>query len=248
MNFGHLQDHASSSTLQYSVGRSSRDGFFLKRGHYPPIVAADKGSLLFSLEKDMVIELQKFRHDLYFVHSGVLEFNGQACMLAAPSGNGKSTSTWALLHHGFRYMSDELAAVHPQSLEVYPYAHALSLKSRPPAPYRLPAETYTTSYAMLVPVGSLPSECCNTSMPLVAIFFVTYSADISAASVRLLSSAEGGIRLYANALNPLAHSGAGLDAAIEIAEKIMCFELLLSDLPMACKIVKRTLEKLFYTQ
>jgi len=248
-NFGHLQGSQESIELNYTVGKHKQAAvFFIRREGRSPLFAADSGQFLYLFERDMTIELQKLRHDLYFVHAAVVEFAGNAVMLVGESGNGKSTLTWALLHHGFRYLSDELGPVDPESLQVYPYAHALGLKNAPPDPYPLPEKTLVTPRTFLVPVEALSREACNGPIPLAAIFFVRYRQHATGASVRPISSAEGGARLLANALNPLAHYEAGLDGAIRIATKSACFELFISDLPSTCALVKTTLERQFRTQ
>jgi len=45
----------------------------------------------------LTIELQKLRSDLYFLHAAVLGFKGKACLLVAPSGGGKSLTTWGVI-------------------------------------------------------------------------------------------------------------------------------------------------------
>ena len=66
----------------------------------------------YMLEKDMAVELQKRRSELLFLHSAAVERGNEACLLAAEAGSGKSTTTWALLHHGFRRtLSDRETAV-----------------------------------------------------------------------------------------------------------------------------------------
>ena len=54
------------------------------------------------LKQDLVVEIQRARPDLYFVHAAALEHEGRALILVAESGGGKSMTTWALLHHGLR--------------------------------------------------------------------------------------------------------------------------------------------------
>jgi hypothetical protein len=49
-----------------------------------------------------------------------------------------------------------------------------------------------------------------------------------------VTAANAAARLFANALNPLAHANDGLDAAVAIAQAIPCFELDTSSLPQAC--------------
>ena len=49
-------------------------------------------------------------------------------LLAGASGNGKSTTAWALLHRGFQYLSDELAPLDLSAMTVHAFPHALCLK------------------------------------------------------------------------------------------------------------------------
>jgi hypothetical protein len=59
-----------------------------------------------------------------------------------------------------------------------------------------------------------------------------------------MNRAEAGTRLFANALNPLAHPREGLDAALEIAASCSCFELTSNDLMETCCVVRKTMETL----
>ena len=244
VNFGALPTEPASRTLGYTVERDVRSGaFFVQKEGAFCFHAPDPGTFVFLFEQDLVIQLQRIRRDLYFVHSAVLEDAGQAFMLAAPSGSGKSGTTWALLHQGFRYLSDELAPVDLVTLDVHPYPHALCVKRPPPPPYSLPRETVDASARLLVPPATFPHGHCASSRPVSAIFFLRYAPEMPNPSVRPLGVAEAGARLFANALNPLAHPGAGLDGAISIAVRCARFELLTSDVSATCELVKRSLRE-----
>jgi hypothetical protein len=245
-NYGHMQGQLEAVDLRYAVGRAQGSAaFFIRRAGQEPQVAADAGKFLLLFEQDMTIELQKLRRDLYFVHSAVLEWGGKACMLVAASGSGKSTMTWALAHHGFRYLSDELGPIDLTTWKVCPYPHALCLKAEAPPPYPLPAKTVYTSRALYIPVGELPGGVSRCSIPLAAICFLRHCPEAYGPAMRPISKAEAGVRLFANALNPLAHPGDGLDGAIAIATRSACFALDTVALPETCALVIATLQGLF---
>jgi hypothetical protein len=56
-----------------------------------------------ALDDDVAIEIQR-RPDLYFVHAAVLEL-GAGVHAGRRISTGKSTTAWALLHHGCGYLA-----------------------------------------------------------------------------------------------------------------------------------------------
>ncbi len=60
--------------------------------------------------------------------------------------------------------------------------------------------------------------------------------------IRRLNTAEAGARLYANALNALAHPGSGLDGAIRIAAQADCYELKLGELRATVDAIRANLK------
>jgi hypothetical protein len=240
-NYGCFRHPIEDAQISYRITRQNADaGFLIARKGASPELARDDGDFLYMFEKDMTVETQKLRPDLYFLHAAVLELDGRALALVAPSGYGKSTTTWGLLHHGFKYLSDELAPLHLTTMRVHPFPHALCLKSVPPDEYPLPKETIYTSCTAHVPAASLPGQATMETMPLEAVFFVRFSSDISEPVLKRIGRAEAAARLFTNALNPLAHAGDGLDGAIEVGSRTRCFELLTSNLKPTCEIIKST--------
>ena len=222
-NFGAMAATASGDPeLDYGI-RTRGEGFALRRGDAWSAHAADDAQLLFLLEKDVTVELQKLRRDLYFLHSAALERDGRAFLLVGESGAGKSTTAWALGNAGFRYLSDELAPIALESGEVQPYPHALCLKSDPPDSFPLPPTVLRTARTIHVRAGDLPGGICAEPTRLSVILFVGPRSERP--SVRPIRAAEATARLYAQALNALAHPDAGLDPAVSLATGAMCFEL-----------------------
>src|SRR5262245_43684866 len=241
INYGWFKQDIERPQIRYRITRRGRgEQRLIARVGAAPEIARDDGEFLYMFEKDMTIETQKLRPDLYFIHAAVVKLDGSALALVAPSGYGKSTTTWGLLHHGFKYLSDELAPVHLSTMQVYPFPHALCLKTLPPNEYSLPEQTIFTTRTAHVPAQFLPCETPGETVPVQAIFFVRFIDEISEPVLKPMAKSDAAARLFTNALNPLAHSGEGLDGAIEIVSKTHCFELLSSNLTSTCELIKST--------
>ena len=205
------------------------------------LVEACASLLLFRLEKAVTVGLQRLRPDLYFVHAAALTHQGRAFLLVGESGHGKSTTAWGLLHHGFGYLSDELSPIELPTLQVHPYAHALCMKRLPPASYALPATGAIDLGATLhVPVSAMPGGVAP-ACPMGAVIFVRHDRTLSAPRWRSVGQAEASARLYAQALNALAHPGRGIDAVVNVATRVPCFALDTADLGASCELLRERL-------
>lgn len=235
-----MTSNARPDTVYFAV-RDASLAISIRTPGRSPIVSTDTGEFLHELERNVVIDLQKRRADLYFLHAAAVEAEGKAYLFIAESGGGKSTTTWGLLHHGFGYLSDELAPIDLERLQVHAYPHALCVKQLPPLPYSLPVETVRTPHTLHVPVQYLPRVAAPGPYPLAALWFVRYCPNASTPTVRPITPGEASARLYANALNQLAHPNAGLDAAVRIAGAVPSFGLDSADLAVTCALVRSTM-------
>lgn len=201
---------------------------------------ADLDRLLFHLDKEITLALQHERPDLFFLHAAAVAWNGAVAVLSAAPGTGKSTLTLATLDLGLEYLSDELAPVDLRRLTVDPYPRALCLKSPPPPPYSLPADTLVHDRRFHVPVAAFAGPP-RDAWPLAALIFLRRD-DERFAGPRPITPGSAVARLMANALNPLAHDGDGLDAAVALGQAVPAFELDVSDTRAASAAVKAILE------
>jgi HprK-related kinase A len=69
-------------------------------------------------------------HHWLLVHSAVLARDDRAVLMPAPPGSGKSTLCAALMDHGWRLLSDEMALIDPASGLLTPSPRAISLKNQ----------------------------------------------------------------------------------------------------------------------
>lgn len=68
-------------------------------------------------------------HRYLILHSAVVEKDGRALLLPARPGSGKSTLTAALLHRGFRLLSDEHVLIRPEDGRLVPIPRPIALKN-----------------------------------------------------------------------------------------------------------------------
>jgi hypothetical protein len=241
-NFGALSSGAAQRVdLSYRISAEpSAPGFLLYAPDGRILRAADLGELVFQLEKAIIIALQECRPELLFLHAAALERDRAAWLFVGESGAGKSTTAWGLLHHGFAYLSDELAPIELGTLEVLPYPHALCLKRSPPAPYLLPPDALDLGGTIHVPAHSLPGVSRLDRCALRAVFFVVQDARGRDPAMQRVSTAEAAARLYVSTLNALAHEARGLDAVLRVASHAACFVLQVGDLERTCRLVAAT--------
>lgn len=69
-------------------------------------------------------------HHLLLLHSAVVEKNGLAILLPAEPGHGKSTLCTALVHSGWRLLSDEFGLVRPEDGLLLPLPRLIPLKNQ----------------------------------------------------------------------------------------------------------------------
>jgi hypothetical protein len=228
----------TQALLNYDVASGSGHDVFITRHGGCRRIATGYGDLICKFDRDVIVETQKLRADLYFVHAAVLAFNGRAIALVAPSGFGKSTTTWALLHHGFEYLSDEIAPIDVKSLRVLPFPRALCLKKNPPDSYRVPADAIVAERTIHVPVSHFLREPASEPVPLSMMFFVRFIGQDQSPILKRMRSADATVRLLINTLNPRAHSQYGLDDAFGIVAKTSSFELFSGDLLSTCELIR----------
>ncbi|MFO1152690.1 MAG: hypothetical protein U1E42_03335 [Rhodospirillales bacterium] len=239
-NFGALKvpEHDGDPHLDYRI-TGAGDVLSVASRRHAPLRARNLAHMLYLVEKSLTVDLQMRRADLFFLHAAALEWQGKAHLLVADPGGGKSTLTWGLLHHGFGYLSDELAPIEIDHLQVHAYAHALCLKRQPPV-FPLPDATLHLGDTIHVPVAALPGPVRTAPLPLAAIFFLQYAPHHHRPALRSIKPAEAAARLYAGALNPLAHPDSGLTPTLRIAQSVPCFVAATAGLPATCELISAT--------
>lgn len=133
---------AGAPRIAYQIAcNPARTRVAVLRGRRTVAVAPDSRSAASHLVNDLQAELGCHADGYTFVHAGVVGIDGEAVLLPARSGAGKSSLVTALLQHGAAYGSDEFAVISREAV-VFPYSRSIALRSAVPglAPARDPAD------------------------------------------------------------------------------------------------------------
>jgi HprK-related kinase A len=94
-----------------------------------PFMPSPVGQALPVFEWGLNWTLWNFAHHFLIIHAATIEKDGRVAILPAPPGSGKSTLCAALVHRGWRLLSDELALISLDDLSITPLARPIGLKN-----------------------------------------------------------------------------------------------------------------------
>jgi hypothetical protein len=171
--------------------------------------------------------------DHLLIHAGaVVDQSGRAILLPADSGSGKTTVVTGLLKRGFRYLSDEAAALDPETFLIHPFAKPLSIKSGTQAlfPDLRPDDDYVEladGYWHVDPGSFATAEPAPPSR--VALIVCPRYIPAAKTELRSLSPAQACLRLGRQVINFDLWKRRALPILARIAGEARCYELTSSD-------------------
>lgn len=171
------------------------------------------------------------RHVLV-IHAGVVATPaGSAVLLPAASGGGKTTLTAALVRAGFSFLSDEMAAIDPETRHVLPVPRSLFMKPGTfealgiPRPEISAAARRFLDGSWPVTPDDLRPGSLGGPAPIGTIIAPAYRAG-SETTIERVSRATGLMDLAAQAFNLSAFGGnAGIRLLGDVARSANCFRL-----------------------
>jgi HprK-related kinase A len=171
-------------------------------------------------------------HQYLIVHAAVVERSGKAVIMPAPPGAGKSTLCAALVHRGWRLLSDELALLDVDSGHVIPLARPINLKNRsieiirrfaPDAVLTPPVhDTRKGRVALLRPPADSVRRIDEPAMPA-WIVFPKYQAGTQAC-FRPFSKGQTCLRIAQESFNYDIHGRAGFEILTRMLDHCDCYE------------------------
>lgn len=183
-------------------------------------------------------------HQYLIFHSAVVERNGNAMILAAPPGSGKSTLCAAMIHHGWRLFSDEIGLLRREDGTLTPNPRPVNLKSgsipiirdyAPQAQFgpELP-DTRKGTVAHIRPPTDSVRRAGETATPAWVVF-PQYQAG---ASTRLqpLKKSRALLQLAHSAFNYNLLGVQGFEMLANLIDRVGCYQFTYSSLDEALKL------------
>ncbi|BCN27381.1 HprK-related kinase A [Vibrio alfacsensis] len=138
----------------------------------------DQAHALLEWGMNWVISTQA--HQYLIIHAASLEKNGKGIIISAPSGSGKSTLCAYLASQGWRLLSDELALIDVQTLEMHGMARPMNLKNQSievMRPYydqtsfsKVAVDTHKGTVCLLRPPFESTKNAQQTALPRLLVF------------------------------------------------------------------------------
>jgi hypothetical protein len=191
--------------------------------------------LLWQLNRAVVTASDRY----LLVHAAAATYGGSAILLPASMNAGKTTLVAGLVQRGFGYLTDEAAAIDPQTLMVDPFPKPLSIELgswealealRPALDQRF--MRFAEDQWYVVPDAIRPGAVAVPSEPRL---IVTPRFEPAAkTTIEPMSRAEGVLMLAENSFNFASHKGAGLETLAAVVRKCTCYRLTSGSLEEAC--------------
>lgn len=223
VNFAHLETNATiAPVLSYQVSQRGEE-IMVQSGNTILYQGSELADVVFYLEKDLIIATQLKSTGILFFHAAALTYNNKTVMVVGESGAGKSSMTWGLLRHGFKYLSDELVPI-DQGLKIYPFARAVNLKRELNSPYGLPPNAVDLHRFNMVPVPENQLETGNINQ-IDHLIFVKFNNQEQMPCITEISKGEAFLLLFKNLLNAKSFDDYGMGGISKILSNTHCYHL-----------------------
>ena len=210
---------------------------------YAPFLPGPKAHASPMLEWGMNWVVAHTAHQYLIIHAAVVERHGLALLLPAPPGSGKSTLSAGLVFRGWRLLTDELALVRPDTVEIIPLARPISLKNEsidvirrfaPDAVIGPASEGSTKGTIALLRVPAASIDKIDAPARPRWIVFPRYQAG-AALRLTVRSKAQTFVELGESAMNYNILGEGGFNAMADLIDRCEIGDFVYSDLEEAVR-------------
>lgn len=192
-------------------------------------------------------EIPKLRPQYLQIHAASMERNGIGVIFPGDSGSGKSTLTTALLARGWRYLCDEFALVHAQSLALHPFPRAICMKQAANRILkRLGLSTHqgarylkgSKGFVGFVSPFQVRPACIGRTCPTRYVIFPKYAPGAKPRLVPI-SRAEAAFDLHRLCFNLFGCERVGIDVLSGLMRSAQAYRLVSGDIDATCDLLER---------
>lgn len=186
--------------------------------------------------------------DKLLVHAGAVVHEGRAVIMSAPSESGKTTLSVGLVERGLGYLTDEAAAIDPDTMLVHPFPKSLSVDTgaqpflerfRPD--HEIGIERYLRGQWQVAP-NRIRAGATSAPVPPGWVVLPRY---VRGGETKLtpLKRSDALSLLLEQGLNLHVHGRRGFECLAEVVRRSQCFHLIMADLPSACDTLLAALDE-----
>ena len=236
-------DTNNGTSFHVSIDRTST----ISRGKDTLYRSSDYRYVLEYLEYKIYTLLIDRLNDYYLIHAGVMAHNNKAVVIPACSGGGKTTLIAGLLKKGFRYLTDEIAIIHPHTLEVYPFPKPLNMKIgslslfdsfQPEMEVINKNDVAIADKIHHVFVRSRSIHALDDPLPVSNIIFVRYEPN-EKSTLTPISRANAIFKIATCSFNHFRFKQRGVDILDRLVRRCACYQLAFTDVAEAANLMKR---------
>jgi hypothetical protein len=216
------------------------DGVLIERATAAMVVE----HLLWRVNRHVVDASDRF----VLLHAAAAQRGDAGVILPGPSGSGKTTLVAGLVCAGLQYLTDEAAALDPETGMLLPYPKPLSVETGswnalsdivPDRPADLGLAMSTEWH---VEPTSIRADAVGSPCRPRLVVCPTYDADATT-ELQAISRAEGVALLVENSFNFMEQGRRGLDLLADIVRGVECYRIRFSDLDDACNAILGVLDE-----
>lgn len=211
------------------------DGGYLLLENGDPLAQAKTTSLIGRrLRDEIVLRFIQARPNLLWLHAGAAARQGQAVIIAGPSGHGKSTLVTHLCAGGWFYLSDDVVPLEPNLGRAFPFPETPMVRRHSGRPISAEYLALLNKTSISLKAGAV----CQQAVPVKAVILPGYSPN---EETRLEPCSPGAatLELIQNTQNFVDHREAAVRYLCRLIEQMPVFRLFYSDGKQAAALINQ---------